>query len=422
MSLRTFIDLFKDQVITVDKEVSPDLEASRILAANESVPVFFENLKGSPAVGNLWSASERICKALDVAPMKLMENMAAAIDNPTDPKMIERAPFMEQRDERFDLRSIPIPQYYAVDGGRYITSGIVIGEYGGVRNLSFHRMMLLNQRQLAIRIVPRHLYALHRKALEDEKDLPIAIAIGLDPSILLPAAMSIGFGVDELRIANTLRKLCLDEQVEAARAGNGIVVPAHSEYILEGRITSKTIDEGPFVDITGTIDNVRKQPVVEIDAINRRTDSIMQLLLPGGPEHRLLMGMPKEPVILQALRRVVPKVIGVHLTIGGCGWLHGVIAIEPQHEGDGKNAGMAALAAHTSMKACVVVNSDIDVYNVEQVEWAIATRFQPHKDLMIIEGARGSSLDPSAGDTTSKMVIDATIKGPDIQSFKRVKP
>jgi len=417
--MRHWIELF-DETISVKEEVSLELEAARMLAANADRPIFFENLNGHRAIGNLWSTRERICTALEVDRMKLMENMIIAIENPSDPVLIDNAPFMEERTEIFDLRKLPIPRYYSADGGRYITSAVVVGEFGDIRNLSFHRMMVLNQNQLAIRLIPRHLYALRQKAIEEEQDLKIAAVIGLCPSVLLPAAMSVGFGVDELRIANTLRKLCLGKEVEVSKAGNGVIVPAHAEIVLEGRITGKMIDEGPFVDITGTLDNVRKQPVVEIDAISMRKDPIMQLLLSAGPEHRLLMGMPKEPVILSAVRRVVPTVTGVNLTAGGCGWLHGVVSIEPQQEGDAKNAGMAAMAAHTSMKNVVIVNSDIDVFDPVQVEWAIATRFQSHRDLLIIEGVRGSSLDPSAGETTSKMIMDATIKGPDVDSFKRI--
>lgn len=417
MSLRSWVELFGETII-VDKEVSPELEAGRILAANRTTPVFFEKLAGSRAIGNLWSTRERICRALGVDSKTLMDNLIRAIESPSDPEKIDHAPVMEKRTEQFNLKELPIPKYYAADAGRYLTSAVVIAEQDGIRNLSFHRMMVLDHRRFAIRLVPRHLHAMHRRTVEDGEDLTIAVVIGLCPSVLLPAAMSIGFGADELRVANALRMLCLGERVQVTTVGNGVHVPANAEYVLEGRITSETVDEGPFVDVTGTIDKVRKQPIVEIDAVCSRENPIMQLVLSAGPEHRLLMGMPMEPVIMSAVRKIVPEVSGVNLTIGGCGWLHGVVSIEPQHGGDGKNAGLVALAAHTSMKSVVIVDSDIDVFDTERVEWAIATRFQPHRDLMIIEGVRGSSLDPSAGETTSKMVIDATIKSENRDAFR----
>lgn len=411
---------FKD-ILVIDREVSAELEAAKILASNESVPVLFKNLDGQSAIGNLWSTRERICRALSVDARTLMENMSKAMNGPSDPKMVEDAPLKEVRTEDFDLAALAIPKYYPVDGGRYITSGVVIGEFEGVRNLSFHRMKLIGRNRLAIRLVPRDLFDMHKKAAEAGKDLPIAIAIGLCPSILLPAAMTVGYGNDELRIANSLRKLCLGEPVHVTKMGNGITVPAYSEIVLEGRITSETTDEGPFVDITTTLDFVRKQPVVEIDAISTRSEPIMQLLLSGGAEHRILMGMPREPVIYSGVGKVVPGIDNVYLTEGSCGWLHGVVSIEKANEDDGKKAGLAAIEAHKSMKSVVVVDRDIDIYDPTDVEWAIATRFQPQRDLTILENCKGSSLDPSAGETTGKMVIDATIKGGDRAPFTRAK-
>jgi UbiD family decarboxylase len=169
--------------------------------------------------------------------------------------------------------------------------------------------------------------------------------------------------------------------------------------------------EGPLVDITGTYDIQRSQPIIELVGVMRREDYIYQALLPAGAEHRLLMGLPRETMIWEAVKNVVPIVKAVNLSSGGCGWLHAIISIEKQTEGDGKNALMAAFAAHPSLKHAIVVDTDIDVYNLEEVEWAIATRFQANEDLVIIPNARGSSLDPSADQETgltTKLGVDAT--------------
>lgn len=420
MSLRSLIELFPETKV-IEGEISPDLEAAKILSENESVPVMFENIGGQKGIGNLWSTRERIYKALNVDQNQLMENMAKAMESPSDPLLRDEAPFMENRVERFDLRDMAIPKYYGADAGRYLTSGVVVGEYDGVRNLSFHRMLVIDDHRLAIRLVPRDLYSMHKRASEEGKEVPIAIAIGLCPSILLPAAMRVDYGVDELRIANSFRKLCLNQEVHVATTMNGISVPAYAEFVLEGRITNESTEEGPFVDVTGTVDYVRKQPIIEIDAINHREEPIMQLLLPAGAEHRILMGMPREPVIMSAVRKVVPRVNGVNLTRGGCGWLHGIISITTERPEDAKNAGEIALKAHSSMKNVVIVDEDIDIYDPVDVEWAIATRFQPPRDLIIIEGQKGSSLDPSAGETTGKMIIDATIKGDERDLFMKAQ-
>jgi UbiD family decarboxylase len=168
------------------------------------------------------------------------------------------------------------------------------------------------------------------------------------------------------------------------------------------------VDEGPFVDITGTYDDVRKQPVFKVDRVYKRRDPIFQIVLPGGLEHYLLMGLPREPAIFKSVNQVVPLVHGVRLTEGGCCWLHGVVSITKNKEGDAVNAIMAAFTGHPSLKKVIIVDEDVDIYDDRQVEWAVATRFQAHRGLLVVNNAAGSSLDPSAGGTTSKVGIDAT--------------
>jgi UbiD family decarboxylase len=165
------------------------------------------------------------------------------------------------------------------------------------------------------------------------------------------------------------------------------------------------------VDVTGTYDVQRKQPVLEVLGVMHREDYVYQGLLPSGAEHRLLMGLPHEVLIWEAVSKVVPKVYAVNLSAGGSGWLHAIISIEKQVDGDAKNALLAALAAHPSLKHAVVVDSDVDVFNASDVEWAIATRFQAGEDLIVINNVRGSTLDSSADQETgltSKMGVDAT--------------
>jgi UbiD family decarboxylase len=409
------------ETVVVKGRVSRDLEATKALWKARNVPVLFENLDGYQAVGNLWSTRERVARAMGTEPGDLANKMLQAMDSPSPPQEIENAPFDKNVLTDFDLRESAIPKFYPTDGGRFITAGVVVAEHDGIRNASYHRLMLLDDRRFAIRVVPRHLHALHKRALAQGKDLKIAVAIGLCPSIMLSAAMNVEFGKDELTIANSLRQLCLNEPVCVRKIKNGLLVPAFAEYILEGRVTKDVSDEGPFVDITGTIDPMRKQPVVEIDRIYHRDTPIFQMILPGAEEHYLMMGMPREPVIKRACNVAVPEVHSVRLTEGGCCWLHGVVSITKQKEGDAVNVIMAALGAHPSMKMVTVVDGDINIYDDREVEWAVATRFQGHKGLVVVEKARGSSLDPSADETTTKVGIDAT-KTLGGEGFDRIKP
>jgi UbiD family decarboxylase len=191
-------------------------------------------------------------------------------------------------------------------------------------------------------------------------------------------------------------------------------VPAEAEFVLEGWITKELADEGPFVDLTGTYDLVRRQPIIEIQRITHRRDPLYHALLPGRLEHKLLMGMPREPTILAEVNKVA-RCLNVHITPGGASWLHAVVQIAKQAPDDGRKAIAAALRGHASLKHVVVVDEDINIFDPHDVEWAIATRFQADRDLIVLADQPSSSLDPSAHHVpgqksrTAKMGLDATI-------------
>ena len=198
-------------------------------------------------------------------------------------------------------------------------------------------------------------------------------------------------------------------EIRVKECSNGVLVP-DAEIVLEGYIGAERTDEGPFVDITGTYDPVRNQPVIEFTGMFTKPGFIYHGILPGGDEHKMLMGAPYEPKILRAVAGVT-EVKNVVLTKGGCGYLHAVIQIKKSTQGDGKNAILAAFAAHTSLKHVVVVDEDIDPLNSEEVEYAIATRVSGDQDIIVITGVRGSSLDPcqKPDGTNVKVGVDATV-------------
>lgn len=421
MSIRWHIEQM-DDVRYVDDPVDPDLGVTRYLGEDQAHPVVFENASGSRLVGNLWSTRDRIAAALNTDREGLVHRIADALDAPLDPVEVEDPEVLRTSTTEVDLTSLPIPRFYAGDGGPYVTGGIVVGEWEGARNVSFHRLMVTGDRTAVARLVPRHLFSMHQAAKVRGEDLPIAVVIGACPPVLIAAASSIAYGVDELKLAAGLRQLAWDEPIQVTKLpDSGLTVPAVCEYILEGRLTTRTAPEGPFVDITGTVDGVREQPVVEIDRIYHMPEPIFHAILPGGYEHYMMMGLPKEPIIHKAVSAVVPRVRAVRLTEGGCCWLHAVVSMTPQKEGDAKNAILAAFGAHASLKRVVVVDEDVDPFDDHAVEWALATRFQGDRDLVVVEGARGSSLDPSGGSTTTKVGMDATVPaGEDRSRFDRV--
>ena len=304
-----------------------------------------------------------------------------------------------------DLSRLPVMKHFPGDAGRYFTAGVVFSRYGGVENASIHRMMVLDDHRVVARLVEgRHTHTLLKAALAGGERLPVAVTVGTHPLVTFAACTRVPEG-KELPYAAEL----MGGELAVHECANGVRVPG-AEIVLEGSIGPETAAEGPFVDITGTYDPVRQQPVIEFSRMYLRENPIYHGILPAGDEHKLLMGAPYEPKIYRAVGEVT-TVRDVLLTKGGAGYLHGVVQIRKNTEGDAKNAIMAAFAAHTSLKHVVVVDEDIDIHDPYDVEYAIATRVRGDTDIMIITGVRGSSLDPMrlADGTNVKVGVDATM-------------
>jgi len=415
MSLREFLKQMetRKEILHIKDEVSTRFEIPFIMKSfeNQGSVLMFENVKDyeTKIVANVCGTRKRICAALNVDSDRLYRRLTEAWRSPRKPKIVEDGAVKKIVEN--DLSRIPVLTHFERDAGPYITSAVVYARSidGKVENVSMHRLQVLDKKHLAIRLVPRHLFKLWQVAKKSGKDLEVSISIGVHPAIMLAASSPVPFGVNEFEVANALMNVGF-HLVECEHVN--AYAPAEAELVLEGKISAtKEVAEGPFVDITGTYDIERKQPVVEVVGVMHRKDYVYQALLPSGAEHRLLMGLPHEVLILDAVSRIVPKVYAVNLSVGGSGWLHAIISIEKQLDGDGKNALLAAFAAHPSLKHAVVVDSDIDVFNVSDVEWAIATRFQASEDLLVIKNVRGSTLDSSADQETgltTKMGVDAT--------------
>jgi UbiD family decarboxylase len=403
----------KGEIVEVKKEVSPRFEISCILKKFDAGPIFhFDAVKGyeTKVVAGICGTRQRLCWALDVDMESLYPKVINAWRSPTQPKEVKSGPVKEVVEEA-QLSKLPVLTHFEHDAGAYITSGVLYARNpdGKTENLSIHRLQVLDDRHLAIRLVPRHLFKMWQIAKEQKQNLDVSITIGAHPAIMLAATSPASFGVSEFGIANTL----LNNQLRLIKCESvNAYAPADAEIVLEGRIlVNKDVVEGPLVDVTGTYDIRRKQPVIEVEGMMHRKDPIYQAILPSGSEHKLLMGLSHEAMIWEAVSKVVPTVKAVNLSMGGCGWLHSIISIEKLVDGDAKNALAAAFSAHPSLKHAVVVNTDIDVFNPHEVEWAIATRFQANEDLLIISNARGSTLDPSADQETgltTKVGVDAT--------------
>jgi 2,5-furandicarboxylate decarboxylase 1 len=412
LGFRSFLEqLEKNGELTrIKKEVSTEYEMAGIVEALGEKPVFFEKPKESsiPVVAGLLSSKEIIARALNLKKEHLQYNLSSALENPLPPEIVEKGECQEIVEREVDLTKLPIMRFTEKDGGKYIASAVAIvrdPELG--RNMSFHRLMLIGKNRFVARIVEER--GTDTALKKSGGELDIAMCIGNSTAVLLAAATSLPKGVDELGMANAL------ERTELVKCKTiNLEVPKDCEIVLEGRITKETVPEGPFLDTTGTIDKIRQQPVIEIKCITHREKPIYQTLLPGRHEHQFLMGMPKEPTIFNEVNRVC-ECRDVYITPGGCSWLHAVVQIKKKNPDDGKKAIAAAFEGHKSLKHCVIVDDDINIYDPNDVEWAVATRFQADKNAVILPNQRGSSLDPSGDLTegrkarTCKMGLDATI-------------
>jgi UbiD family decarboxylase len=409
MSLRDYIKKIDEKRILqkVDVEVSKKLEISGILKEIEPTPVLFNNVKESEfrVIGNLLCTKEVIASYFGVSPSDLIPILSNAINERSNPEKTSKAPCQEIIEPTVDLDKLPILYHCENDGGNYISSAVVVTrdpEYG--QNLDFHRAMQFSRDKFATRIVRGRNF---HTFLERNDELEVAFCIGNTPNIMIAGATSVDIGIDELTIANALEPL----KVVKAHSVD-LYIPAEAEFVLEGKVyLNERHAEGPFVDLTETYDTIREEPIFELKKITHRTDAIWQALLPGALEHKILMGMPREPTIYKKVNEKGVKCLDVNINPGGCSWLHAIVKIDKKSEDDGKKAIMGAFEGHTSCKHVFVVDKDIDIYDPLSVEWAMATRFQGDNRLLKKDKEPGSSLDPSAEPgtkMTTKMGFDLT--------------
>ena len=340
-------------------------------------------------MGNLFCTKESFADYLNIPVQEIIPTLIAAIDSHSPPEPTTQAPCQEVIYENPDLDDLPILYHCEGDGGNYISSGVMVaGHPKHGQNLDFHRCMQFSKTEMAVRVVKSRNFDTF---LQDLGAVNVAICVGVPPNILVAAATSVAIGQDELEIANALEPF---EVVQAHTAD--LWIPAEAEFVIEGTVyRDRRHAEGPFVDLTETRDVIRQEPILEVKCITHRKDAHWHALLPGGLEHKLLMGMPREPTIFREVNRVV-KCLDVNINPGGCSWLHAIVQIKKEHPDDGRKAIEAASVGHRSCKHIFVVDEDIDIYDPLSVEWAMATRFQADRDLVMLGRERGSSLDPSA--------------------------
>ena len=417
-NFRQFLDRLRQKGELVDLHQPVDIRHISTLVDQAKTALYFHRVIGydMPVVCGLVRSRERAMIALGAETYREIEDrLTHAIKEPIAPKYLKTSPTRELVliGDDVDLYKLPIPMSSIFDGGPMITAGVVIArdpELG--LNSGIYRFIVKEKNLTGIDIVtPNNMRLFAQRAFERKRALPISISIGTHPIEITGSGYRAPLGVDEMGIAGGLR----GAPVELAPCET-IDLPyiADAEIVLEAEIlpTGWTWPEGRFGEFTRLMGGLHWNPLVRIKAISMRKDAIYyNLHMPW--ENTWLAAPTRYAAIRAALRTAGVQVKDINVTLGGCAFWHAVISIKKQ-PGEGKNALLAALSV-MDLKHVVVVDDDIDVFDAADVEWAIATRVQGDKDVMIVSNARAKPLDPSLPQgygvvpTGAKVGIDATI-------------
>ena len=420
--LRSYLDAVKtrkgDDVQVVTQEVDPAFEITAIVVKLERElkrrPVLlFEKVKGTrfPVLTNLHASRSRLAAAMRCAPDAMLKTYLAAMDKPIPPKVVGTGPVKDVvlTGDRIDLHDLPQIVHHEGDAGVYLTSAISFAKdpAGETWNCAYNRLMIKGRDTTSIHLtLGKHLWEFSKIAEARGEALPVAFAIGVHPAIALGSLAIGSIDEDERAIMGAL----LGEPLELVKCETSdVLAPAHAEMIIEAEILpGARTPEGPFGEFTGYSLGQRDREVVKVNAITHRAGAWFQDITVAHLDHMLLSTIPMEANLYRAVRAMVPSVKAVRVP----GPFTCYVSIEQRLLGQAKNAILAVLGADLYMKRVVVVDHDVDVFDDRQVNWALATRCQPDRDITVITHARGSDLDPSTKEDgySAKWGVDATAK------------
>jgi 2,5-furandicarboxylate decarboxylase 1 len=414
-------------------EADPQLEIAAIMKKfdGEDAAILFGDVVGHdvPVVGNLLS-NKLNCEAAFGCDFRAIRSfIGRAIGGPLPPVVVERAPAHEEVHRNgFDIGAmLPVLTHTPADGGRFITAGVVVARdpETGVYNASYHRLQLLGGHRTAIRLdYGRHLRLAWERAQAKGEHLPIAVCIGADIALQYTAATmgsQMPENADEIAVAGGL---CGRPLPVAKAVSQDLLVPADSEIVLEGVIrTDQTVLEGPFGEFVGYLANAEDMPIVEVTALTHRRRPVYHAINGYGRETIMLRKYVLEASLLKVLGAAVPCVVDAEMTAGGLHRFHAIIQVKkssPGHEGLQRNAILAAFGALKDLDLVIAVDHDIDIRDPQDVEYALATRMEASRDLIVVPQARGHEY-VRIGDhgIIAKLGIDATVPFAEQARFAR---
>ncbi|HUL30157.1 MAG TPA: non-oxidative hydroxyarylic acid decarboxylases subunit C [Thermodesulfobacteriota bacterium] len=431
-NLRDFLSRLESegQLLKIQKEVLPEPEIGAAAYAAGQIPngpaILFEKIRGydqKKVVMNVHGSWRNYALMLDLpidtSLQQLFHELIKKSDRfPISPKVADRAPLKETiLTKNINLfETIPVFRVNDYDGGPYLSKAIVVSkdpENLKNQNLGIYRLQVKDKDRLGIQTSPQHDIAVNlRKAEELNQPLPVAIALGNDPVLSLAAGMPLQYDEDEYEMAGALR----GEPVEIIRAETvDLMVPAGAEVVLEGEIVPrKRTIEGPFGEYPGFYSPTHKQAEIKIKAITLRKDPILfENLYIGKPwsEHDYLIGPITSATLYRQLKAMAPEVVSVNAM-----YCHGygtIVSTKSRIAGYAKIIAAKLLATPHGLvypKLIVVVDEDIDPFNLNEVMWALVTRFRPDRDLIFIPNAPASTLDPTSHPRglVTRMILDAT--------------
>lgn len=427
-NLRTWLEELHrhSQVGHIRSRIAADQDVAAVLEHTDgNSAMVFTDVEGSrfPLVGNLVPGRSALARAMRCTPDELAARYADALRKPHSCVKIDsaKAPVFQHRLDGDILSQLPLTVQHEHDAGYYLTAALLVvrDPVSGKTNLSINRMQVVGDNQLGVLVLPGRLLQILSAAECEQRDLDLAIVIGVDPLLCLASQAPANREIDDLEVASALRTAALPV---AECPVSGLLVPAEAEFVMEARFRANArVQEGPFGEFPRTYGPAGLAPLVEVISCWHRQGAIFQTILSGGREHFLLGGIPREAVLFRTLREANLNVVAVRLTEAGSCRLHAVVALRDPTPGIAVNALLITLGALTTVKHAVVVDDDIDIFDDEQIGWAIATRVQADRDVVIISASRGSSLDPSSGRTTAKMGIDATVAAVDRVRHARMR-
>jgi len=433
--IRAFIDYLKKQneLLVITDEVDKDIEVPGIMRAwafEKRPAILFNNLRGykNSIVSNILGSNKRLAMALEADEKDLINEYLTRRDSLIPPKLKDDGPVKDVivKKEIDIARMIPVPIHHEKDVNPYITSGVLFlkDPESEKQSLGIHRIQLIGANRLvvSIRNPPSSVYL--SKAGQKGKPLEAAIVVGLEPVTWFSSVIWSPAGYDKLDMAGGLR----GEPVEMVQCTTvDLKVPATAEVVIEGRVMpGERVVDGPFGEVLGCYKIFFDHPVMEVSCIMHRKNFIFQDLMPWSRESDMLVEFSYGVEVYKDLKKIIPSITGFHF-LEGTSMLNAAMSINKKSEGEVKRALYLALNLNPNIKNVIVVDDDVDIYNMVELNWALATRFQPERDIIILSDVQGPFIDPSSREdfVTAKMGIDATKPlGGDIGKFEkiRVKP